>query len=164
MEQMCFSLFWYILILFVLTIAVFSPLRVSNSYSYLKSAKGEKPKISMLGYAFNKCWSGSALLGFLSALFVLLWSLLFIIPGIIKAYSYSMSTYIMAEDPSISSLDAITKSKEMMKGHKFELFVLDLSFIFWHLLGSITFGFAYIYIFPYIEATKANFYLKLKEK
>ena len=90
--------------------------------------------------------------------------LLFVIPGIVKAYSYSMAEYIMAEDPSIKGLDAITKSKQMMKGYKFKLFVLDLSFILWYLLVGITSGIAAIYVFPYVKATKTNFYLKLKEE
>ncbi|MBQ6143280.1 MAG: DUF975 family protein [Clostridia bacterium] len=97
------------------------------------------------------------------SVFTFLWSLLFFIPGIIKAYSYSMSPYIMAENPNIGALEAITKSKEMMKGHKFEFFILDLSFIFWYLLILITCGFASIYIAPYVNATRTNFYLKLKE-
>ena len=152
------------LLLWLLVFVVFSPLKISLDYTYLKVADEEKPQFNMLGYGFRNCWTQSALLGFFSNVFIFLWSLLFVIPGIIKSYSYRMSSYIMAENPEISALDAITKSKQMMKGHKFELFVLDLSFILWYLLVAITLGIASIYVMPYTTATRANFYLKLKEE
>ena len=72
------------------------------------------------------------------------------------------SLYIIADTPSLSGYEAIKKSKEIMKGHKWELFVLLLSFFWWYILGAITFGLAYIYIIPYIEATVVNFYEKIK--
>ena len=153
-----------ILLLWLLVFVVFSPLQISLAHTYLKVADEEKPQFNMLGYGFRNCWTQSALLGFFSNVFIFLWSLLFVIPGIIKSYSYRMSSYIMAENPEISALDAITKSKQMMKGHKFELFVLDLSFILWYLLVAITLGIASIYVMPYTTATRANFYLKLKEE
>ena len=70
----------------------------------------------------------------------------------------------MAENPNIKTIDAIREGKKMMKGHNFELFVLDLSFILWYLLVLITLGIASIYVMPYTTATRANFYLKLKEE
>lgn len=69
----------------------------------------------------------------------------------------------MAENPEIKALDAMKKSEKMMDGHKWDLFVFDLSFILWNLLVMITFGIAVIYVGPYIETSKANYYLKLKE-
>ena len=73
-----------------------------------------------------------------------------------------MTFYIIADNPSISGSEAIKKSKEMMKGHKWELFVLLFSFFWWYVLGVITFGLAYIYVIPYAEATVINFYEKIK--
>lgn len=100
----------------------------------------------------------------LSGIFVLLWSILFIIPGIIAGYRYSMVYFILADNPSISGSEAIKKSKEMMAGHKWELFVLQLSFIGWFLLCCITFGIAAIWVYPYYLTTIAAFYDKVKSE
>lgn len=151
-------------IFMILYFVVGSPLRISFARTYLDLTHDEKPKFSGLGFGFKNCWEQSVLLNFFKGLFLFLWTLLFVIPGIIKSYSYSMTNYIMADEPDISALDAITKSRKLMSGHKFSLFILDISFFFWYLLAAITFGIANIYIKPYIEATKANFYLKVKEE
>lgn len=129
---------------------------------YLKLADGVKPDIAELINNFDKLW-GSIKVNFFAGLFTFLWSLLFWIPGIIKAFAYSMSMYILAENPDMPALEAIKKSQEMMKGHKMEYFVLQLSFFGWHLLGAITCGIAYIWIVPYISATNANFYNSIKD-
>lgn len=94
----------------------------------------------------------------LRAIFVFLWSLLFIIPGIIKGLSYSMTPFIMAENPEMSARDAITASKELMNGHKADLFILGLSFIGWELLNALTMGIGSIFLNPYINAAYAAFY------
>ena len=104
----------------------------------------------------------NCLAGILTSLFTALWSLLFVIPGIVKTYSYAMTYYILADNPEMKPNDAITASREMMDGHKFDLFVLHLSFFWWYLLGSITFGLAYIYVIPYVNAAQANFYETIK--
>lgn len=102
--------------------------------------------------------------GFLRyTIFTALWSLLFYIPGIIKSISYSQMFYLMAENKKMTAAEAQKKSMEIMEGHKWEYFVLGLSFILWYLLVGITFGLAAIYVAPYIEATKAEFYRKLKK-
>ncbi len=93
---------------------------------------------------------------------ICLWSLLFIIPGIIKSFEYSMVPYLLAENPNLSSKEAFKMSKAMTKGNKWHLFVLDLSFILWHILGICTCGLAYIWIAPYIQATEVEAYYKLK--
>ena len=77
---------------------------------------------------------------FLMQVYLFLWSLLFAIPGIIKSYSYRLVPYILADNPDMNSDDAITLSREMMNGQKFEVFVLDLSFFLWWILSSITFN------------------------
>ena len=96
------------------------------------------------------------------ALFTFLWSLLFVIPGIIKAYSYSMALYILAENKGKSSRECVKESMAMTEGHKMDLFILSLSFIGWMLLSAITFGIAYIWVGPYMNATFANAYKSLK--
>lgn len=101
---------------------------------------------------------------FLTALYTALWALLLIVPGIIKAISYSQTMYIVAEDPSISTKEAIRRSSEMMEGHKMEFFMLQLSFFGWLLLSGLTFGILLIWLTPYMNATNTNFYLALKQK
>ena len=101
--------------------------------------------------------------GILKWLFTGLWSLLFVIPGIVKSYSYAMTMYIMQDHPELSGNDAVTKSRQMMDGHKFDLFILDLSFIGWYLLGALTFGILIIfYVEPYRQVTRTNFYEQLR--
>lgn len=105
---------------------------------------------------------------FLMAIFTFLWTLLLIIPGIVKSYSYSQSYYLMydaieknGERPGF--LDTITASRKLMDGHKMELFVLDLSFLPWHILCWFTLGIGYLWLMPYITMTKAAFYENLLE-
>lgn len=102
--------------------------------------------------------------GVLVALFTFLWSLLFIIPGIVKVYSYSMTFYILNDNPDITAREAISMSKEMMNGHKLDLFVLHLSFIGWYLLCIITFGIAALYVVPYVAASETAFYDAIKKQ
>ena len=99
---------------------------------------------------------------FLVNIFIVLWALLFIIPGIIKSYSYAMTPYILKDKPNIDSNSAIDESCAMMDGHKGELFMLDLSFIGWFLLGCLTLGLGFLFIMPYWLTTRAQFYEKLK--
>ncbi|SIN86577.1 DUF975 family protein [Fibrobacter sp. UWB11] len=100
----------------------------------------------------------------LMSIFVVLWAFLLIIPGIMRAFSYSMSLYILIDHPEYSPLEAIKKSKEMMYGHRMELFILELRFIPWLLLSLITLGIALIWVVPYMSTACCEFYLQLKEK
>ena len=104
---------------------------------------------------------GAVLLVFV---YTLLWTLLLVIPGIIKAYSYSMTFYILRENPEMTAGDAITASQKMMDGHKMDLFLLSLSFIGWAILASITFGIGYLWLIPYIYTAYAAFYETLKKE
>ena len=97
--------------------------------------------------------------------FLLLWTMLFVIPGLIKIYSYRMVPFILAEHPELSATETITRSREMMNGNKWRAFVLDLSFIGWILLGALTLGLGLIFwTSPYMNSTRASLYLKLKEE
>ncbi|HOV68832.1 MAG TPA: DUF975 family protein [Clostridia bacterium] len=98
----------------------------------------------------------------ITAFFVFLWSLLFVIPGIIKALSYSMAPYILAENPGMTARQALRESKRIMKGNIGRLFVLILSFIGWVILCGLTFGILYLYVAPYYQATLVNFYNDVK--
>lgn len=146
----------------IASVVVLTPaLSIALVIIYLKLTDGIKPEIAELFQHFDKFW-GAFKVTFFTGLFTFLWSLLFVIPGIIKAYSYAMAMYILAENPEMPALEAIDKSKEMMNGHKMELFVLYLSFIGWGLLCAVTFGIAAIWVIPYMNATMANFYKSIK--
>ena len=95
----------------------------------------------------------------LQEIYILLWSLLFIIPGIIKSYSYAMSMYIMRKDGTKTSSEAITLSRQIMNGKKLKLFCLHLSFIGWFILSILTFGIGFIFLAPYIQASVTAFYV-----
>ena len=96
------------------------------------------------------------ILSILISIFTFLWSLLLIIPGIVATYRYSFAIYILLDDPDKSPMQCIRESKELTQGHKWELFVLDLSFIGWSILSMIPF--VGIFTMPYMEITRANFY------
>ncbi len=128
---------------------------------YLNIFNGGSPEAGDAFSGFDDFWSAFKV-NFLVGLFTFLWSLLFVIPGIIKSYSYSMSLYILAENKGKPALECINESKKMTEGHKMDLFVLGLSFIGWALLGTITFGIAYIWVLPYMQTTMANAYYSLK--
>ena len=113
-------------------------------------------KIATKNY-WHKVWGG-----FLMGLFIALWSLLLIIPGIVKAFSYAMTPFILEENPELGANDAIDRSRAMMKGHKFDLFWLLLSFIGWYLLCIITFGLASLWVTPYMSTAIAAFYEDVK--
>ena len=99
---------------------------------------------------------------FLMALFVNLWSLLLIVPGIIKMYAYSMTPYILVDYPELSANQAINLSRKMMKGHKFDLFFLHLSFIGWGILTLFTAGVGMLWLMPYMMTAQAAFYQDIK--
>lgn len=121
-------------------------------------------KIELVIEGFKRSFINSFVATLLVGLFTFLWSLLLIIPGIIKALAYSMTPYIIADEPDIDAFVAIRKSQEMMNGHKMELFTLILSFLGWFLLGMLTFGVGMFFVMPYFQTTLANFYLELRGK
>lgn len=121
-------------------------------------------KIELVIEGFKRSFVNSFVAILLIGIFTFLWSLLLIIPGIIKSLAYSMAPYIIADEPEIDAFEAIRKSQEMMRGHKMELFVLILSFIGWFFLGVLTFGVGMFFVMPYYQTTLANFYIELRGK
>jgi uncharacterized membrane protein len=93
-----------------------------------------------------------------------LWTCLFIIPGVIKSFEYAIIPYILADDAEISSKDAFKKAKQMMNGNKWRLFKLEFSFIGWTLLCVLTLGIGTFFLIPYVNAAAAEFYVELKNK
>lgn len=128
---------------------------------YLGIARGANPPVSDVFSGF-KNFVNAFVLYLLMGIFVFLWTLLLIVPGIIASFRYSMAYYIMKENPDISPLDAIRQSKELMAGHKWRFFVLNLTFIGWALLAILTLGIGYLWLAPYIYVTQAHFYDDLK--
>lgn len=145
----------------LLQAAILAPLVMGFTHLNLGMAEGNKASFDLFFRGYSS-YAKVIMLYLLQLILFVLWSCLFIIPGIIKAYSYSMAYYIMAEHPEMSANEALRASMEMMQGHKWQLFVLELSFILWMLLGSITLGLAYIYIIPYMNLTITNFYNTIK--
>jgi uncharacterized membrane protein len=128
---------------------------------YLGMTRNIKPRVGDIFKGFDIF--GKALwLSIITGFFVMLWTMLFIIPGMVKALSYSMAPYILAENPNMTAREALRESKRITDGYKLKLFVLELSFIGWIMLGSLTLGLLYIWLTPYMNATLANAYLVIK--
>ena len=109
-------------------------------------------------FAYFSDWKTTVAARFLQSIYILLWSLLFIIPGIIASYSYAMTEYILAENPELSASEAISRSKQMMDGNKWRLFCLQFSFIGWSILCAFTLGIGNLWLTPYKQAATAAFY------
>ncbi len=124
----------------------------------LSVSRGQEAGFSHLFDGFGN-FLNLLLLEILISIFVFLWSLLLIVPGIIAAYRYSMAVFIMLDTPDKNPIQCIRESKELTAGHKGALFLLDLSFLGWYLLSVIPF--VSIYVLPYVNVTKANYYRTL---
>lgn len=123
----------------------------------------EPAKLSNIVYVFDSHYKNIVKTAFLTDLFIWLWGLLFIIPGIIKAYQYRLVPYIMSENPDMSFRDAQAESARLMNGNKWKSFVLDLSFIGWHILSFFTWGLLEIFfVGPYKASTDAALYESIK--
>lgn len=150
---------------FLISIAITPIVSISYQYMCYRVYIGaEQPSFEALLNGFKDGKYGKLLGGYwLVVLFTFLWSLLLYIPGIIKAISYSMTSYILMENPDMPVMDAIEKSKEMTNGHKMDIFVTYLSFIGWGILSAFTFGIlAVFYVGPYMNLTMAGIYDTLK--
>lgn len=117
----------------------------------------KEPEIGTL-FAYFKNWKATACAKLLQTVYVFLWSLLFIIPGIVAGYSYAMTSYILAENPELTASEAIEQSKQMMSGNRWRLFCLQFSFIGWSILCSLTLGIGNLWLTPYKQAATAAFY------
>ena len=131
---------------------------------YFINNHDENPELSEIFKGFKGNYLNVVKIMFLMNLKILLWLFLFIVPGIIKAYEYSMIPYLLAENPNLSASQAFSLSKQMTTGQKMDLFVLDLSFLGWIILGLICCGIGILFLQPYPEATRAEVYLILKQQ
>jgi uncharacterized membrane protein len=145
----------------IATYIIVGPMTVGGVRFTLAVSRKRRPEIGQLFSGFDRF--GTHLVAYLlQTIFVALWTLLLIIPGIIAALSYSMTYFIIAEDSSISASDAITKSKKMMKGNRWKLVCLGFRFIGWFLLAMLTFGIGFLWVGPYMYVSYAQFYDDLK--
>lgn len=124
---------------------------------YVGIARGKNPSVSAILAGFNHLIK-TFLLYLLITVFTLLWTLLLIVPGIIATYRYSQAYYIFQDNPEMSPLEAIRQSKQLMVGHKWRLFVLQLTFIGWYLLSVLTLGIGLLWLTPYYQVARAHFY------
>ncbi len=161
-----YAIIFIFVFLFIIALRMFIGymLEVGGRRFFMKLAKGESD-FSHITYAFNSNYYFKIFITmFLRSIYVILWTLLFIIPGIIKLYAYRMVPYILAENPEIDPRKVLKLSKKMTKGEKWNIFVLDLSFLGWFILGALFFGVGVFFVQPYYDATNAELYLKLKEE
>ena len=156
------------LILMLLGVLVLEPICVGGARFFLDNAKKPEEQTSMnrLTMAFRDHNYMNIVLNMLwKDILIMLWSLLLVVPGIIKSYEYRMVPYLLAEYPEMRRKDVFQKSKEMMYGQKWKAFLLDWSFFFWDYLSILTFGLAGIFfVYPYEHAVNAELYLKLKQE
>lgn len=157
------------LVNFIPGVGQIAALLISGPVSYGVSAmvlkqtrNGQTMDIVDIFNGFKYDFSNTFLISLMTFIFTLLWSLLFVIPGIVKSYAYSMAMYVKVDHPDYDWKKCIDESQRMMSGHKGELFVLDLSFIGWMIVGAFCCGVGTFWVRAYMEASHAQFYENLR--
>jgi uncharacterized membrane protein len=151
---------------FVITL-VLLPLYIGYLWTFLSVIRtGEQIKLSGLLQAFSEISMYLKILGtyLVMMVYMFLWFLLLIIPGVIKAFAYSQTYFVLKDNPDIGINAAITRSRKLMHGYKWKYFLLQLSFIGWIILSLITVGIGFIWLSPYLSASNAAFYNELVKK
>ena len=147
----------------IIKIFLWNPLGLGANKFFLKNTEEGDTKLNTLGDGFKVNYLRNVGTLFLRTLYTTLWSLLLVVPGIVKSYSYRMVPYILADRPELNHKEAITLSRQMMRGNKWNSFKLDLSFLGWKILDAFTLGILGIfYVNPYIEHTDSELYFNLK--
>lgn len=131
---------------------------VAELIYFIKLNSKSSPKVREMFDGFSKNWLNNFITHLVYSIYIVLWTLLFIIPGIIKAYSYSMTMFLKAKNPELKTKEAITMSRKIMDGKKWKLFCLEFSFIGWALLSIITLGIGFLFLAPYVQASVTAFY------
>ena len=148
---------------FLLEVFILFPVMVGFYNAFRKLFVNKDTELTQNTFDFSNYFH--KVLGMLQMyVLVALWTLLLIIPGIIKAFAYAMTPYILEDQPELSTTEAIHRSRMMMKGHKFDLFWLGLSFFGWAILGLFTLGIGYLWLAPYMNTAMASFYQEIKEE
>lgn len=154
-----------VLLSLLLNVFVFNPLQVGCQHWFIRSRTEDNYNIGSVGFTFKEGYGNVTKTMFLKQLYTFFWSLLFVFPGIIKSYEYRMIPYLLAENPYMSTDEAFARSRSMMDGEKWNAFVLDLSFIGWNILSSLTLGLVGLfYVAPYQAYTDMELYVALCSK
>lgn len=148
--------------IWIVSLLIGGALELGLSIFFLKWIRNEDPAFEDGFNGFNN-FGNSIGLYLLQILFILLWSLLFLIPGIVKAYSYSQSFFILADQPDMGPIEAITQSRQMMDGAKGKLFALHLHFFLLGILCLFTLGIGFLWLVPFMRTASAEFYEDLKK-
>jgi len=148
------------LVFAVIYLILGSFIEVGYSKFNLELVDRQDPSFECL-FSYLSYWKTALLTRFLKGLYVILWSLLLVIPGVIAAYRYSMTGYILAEYPEITASEALRRSRELMSGNKWRLFCLQFSFIGWAFLSTLTLGIGNLFLKPYRQAAEAAFYREI---
>ncbi|MCM3279634.1 DUF975 family protein [Exiguobacterium sp. MER 193] len=141
-----------------------APLTIGWSWLALGVSREKGASFSTLFKPFQTRYFKHVITSFVMGVFLVLWTLLFIVTGIIKGFSYSLTPYILRDQPELSALESITESRRLMDGHKMEAFMLFLSFFGWFLVGILTLGIGFFFIGPYFSTTYATFYDSIRDK
>ena len=145
------------IVIILLNVFVFNPLIVGSARFFYQNLE--------ICYTFDRGYKNAVKTMFFRDLYTFLWSLLFIIPGVIKQYEYTLIPFLLAENENMTKEEAFAESRRLMKGNKWRAFVLDLSLIPWILLTGFTFGIAgCFYVYPYFDSISAAFYQAVKEE
>ena len=155
---------WFLLglLLSLIYLLIYGPIYYGYIYVIKKNCDKQIVEVKDLFKGFSR-YSFSFVLELLRGIYVFLWSLLFVIPGIIKGCAYSMSNFIALENPELSANECITRSKEMMDGHKWDYFCLRLSYIGWYILSALTLGILSFWVMPKVETASYLFYKSIKK-
>jgi uncharacterized membrane protein len=145
----------------IISFLISGALTLGLAIFFLALARGQEARLPMIFDGFQRFGTSLGAYFFIN-LFTFLWLLLLIIPGIIASLSYSMTYYIIADDPSIGCLDAIKRSKEMMRGMKWKVFCLSFRFLGWAFLCCLTLGIGFLWLVPYMNCSMAKFYEDVK--
>ena len=137
------------------------PLALAFAVALLLFIRGDKQNVINNMFKIFANYGRTLSVSLLTAIFTFLWTLLLIIPGIIKGYAYAMTYYIAQDNPELGADECINKSMALMNGHKMDLFLLDLSFIGWLLLSVLSCGIGLLWVMPYIQTSHAIFYQEL---
>ena len=153
-----------LLIGLLIKVLIANPIELGGVTFFTRNIEQGPVPFKTIKKGFENYWHNFSVM-LLRDIYVILWMLLFLIPGFIKIYSYRMVPYILAEHPELSAKEVITRSRRMMDGNKWQAFLLDLSFLGWVLLGIMTLGIVLVFwTGPYMESTQAALYLKLRDE
>ncbi len=129
---------------------------------FLRLSRYGDPRLENVIDGFTNDFVGNFVLSFMQGLFIFLWSLLLIIPGIIKSYAYSMAFYIKNDHPEYGWKECLDESQRIMNGNKWRLFCLQFSFIGWYIVGALCLGIGTVFVTPYVQAAVTEFYEDIK--